>query len=260
MAPDRTTVVLCAAAPLLLVAGLIPTIVYWDPTLDGILTRVSYFSTLGAALGAVALLALGTGSVIRGGRNADILVAFASAPLILLAAFTQLRTEATYAAVWVEQKDLWTQMVELIPALAPNSSVFFVMPGYEDRFGFTNYSRTPILDSLDASMALRVVYGDEQLAGDVLYPGVNVSTAPVLAPAGVMHWWHKDVTPYDQAVFVIYAGAPRRLQIVRDLSVVADVDFAPSTYQPLQRILPSPVGVPPLRSVIYAGPGPQSRD
>jgi hypothetical protein len=71
----------------------------------------------------------------------------------------------------------------------------------------------------------------------------------VFAPEGIVHWWRKDVTPYSQAVIVVYDGQPRRLRVVLDLPLTLDLDFAPSAYQPADNIRPQPLSKG-LRSLI----------
>jgi hypothetical protein len=161
------------------------------------------------------------------------------------------QTNAYAAAAWQEQQDLWVQLHQAAPDLAPHSSVFFVLPAYTDRFGFVNYRRSPLLDSHDVTMALRVLYGDDTLSGDVLYPDVERTVAPVFAPQGIVHWWRKDVTPYEQAVVVAYHRQPRRLQVVLDLPLTLDLGFAPSTYQPADNIRPQQLSKG-LRSLIQS--------
>jgi hypothetical protein len=166
--PSWKTSILAAVGVLLMVIGYLPALVYWDATLDGVLTRINYFPAIGAAVAIVACLNLAAEAFTKQRQAREYLVMAAALPLISLGILTQVETGAHAAAAWQEQQDLWVQLQQAAPDLAPHSSVYVVMPQCTDRFGFVNYRRSPLLDSHDVTMALRVLYGDDTLSGDVL--------------------------------------------------------------------------------------------
>ncbi|MEJ5308890.1 MAG: hypothetical protein WHX52_03885 [Anaerolineae bacterium] len=222
------------------VAGYIPIGLLYEPNLDSLASRVNLFALTGASLLVVALLYGAALLVARTRQQVLRLVLAGALPLMSIGIATQVLVQYDIRVAWIEQKHIWSQLFTLIPNLADDTTVCFVLNGNQDRVGFVNWKRLPLSSNWELTGALQVLYGNDTLRGEVLFSDVDVHDEARLTEEGVIDFWTGFVTPYDRVVFVFYEEESRRLRVLDDLSFVFAGLPTPSTYDPHARILDSP--------------------
>lgn len=104
--------------------------------------------------------------------------------------------------------------------------------------GYVNMLWLPLSSSWEATAALNVLYDlFTTLHGDVVLPDANNLGQPELTPDGVRDFVTGRVVPYSAAVFVTYAGTPRDLRVVEDVSRELDLMWPTPEYAPVVRIV-----------------------
>jgi hypothetical protein len=219
------------------IAGFFPVIVLFMPNLSSMLSRVNFMAIPGATLIIVAGLNAGALILSSNSRRIEILVGLASIPLVILGMMTQIWVQKETQTAWVEQKKIWSDLIALAPNLTEDTTIYFVLPGYQDRVGFANWRRIPLQGDWDTDAALHVLYNNQTLQGDVIYPDIQTPVEPALSEKGVLHYWEGRLTPYDRTVFVIYDGYPKRLRIIEDPVKELNMTWSIPLYSPEKRIL-----------------------
>lgn len=222
-------------------AGYFPILILYEPNLDSVHSRVNIWAIPGAALCIVALLALAAQRLARGHtRRFQGYIVTGVAVLIGIGMATQLTVRAEAATAWGEQIHVWQDLFEVAPQLTDGTTVYFVLPGYNDRVGYVNTRRLPLSSSWEVTAALNVLYDRTTLHGDVVLPDANNLGEPELTPAGIRDFVTGRLIPYSAAVFVMYAGTPRHLRVVEDVSHELDLMWPTPDYAPEQHIVLSP--------------------
>ena len=148
---------------------------------------------------------------------------------------------------------MWQELFEVAPQLTNGTAVYFVLPGYNDRVGYVNTRRLPLSSSWEATAALNVLYDQTTLHGDVVLPDANNLGEPELTPDGVRDFVTGRVVPYSAAVFVTYAGTPRHLRVVEDVSRELGLMWPTPDYAPEQHIVRLPPPPIELRRLVASG-------
>ena len=155
----------------LTIAGYIPVVAVYLPSLSDVDSRVNQFAAIGASIAIVGCLYLLSGLVFGRYEKMRLLCTWVSLMLFLVIGFGAQRSALReQRSAWNEQLQIWNQLSTLAPGVEENTSFLFVLHGFEDRNGFLNMSRRPLAASWDASSAVRILYDDQSLAAGVLYP------------------------------------------------------------------------------------------
>jgi hypothetical protein len=163
---------------------------------------------------------------------------------------TQAWVQSSTRTAWTEQRHIWADLLELAPNLTDDTTVYFVLPGYTDRVGFANWRRIPLQGDWDTTSALKVLYNQASLRGDVIYPDIETPVEPTLTEKGIVHYWEGKVTPYDRALFVAYDGNPKRLRVLENLQTELALGWTTPTYTPFRHIVASPLPQVELRKLV----------
>lgn len=232
-----------------LVSGFIPIILLYVPNLTGVVSRVNLFAIPGASLLAVAILSISASLVSNCQHCQKGLLYVAMIPLFLIGWTTQIQIQKDISSAWQEQKHILMNVIDKVPNFVDDTAVYFVLPGYEDRVGFANWKRTPLAPAnWEVTAALQVLYNNQDLSGDILYPDLDVFSAPKLTQAGVKDFWTDEITPYERAVFFLYSGSPRRLKLMTEPEDYFSLPLELENYDPLKRIVgDEPVSAPSRR-------------
>lgn len=232
----RALVVLFGLGIVLIVAGYIPISFLYEPNLDGLVSRVNLFALPGASLALVSVLYGSALIMARHQRQVRLLLLAGSVPLIALGFLTQVWVQHDIRGAWVEQKQIWAEMFDLVPNLTDDTMVCFVLQGYQDRVGFANWRRTPLSANWEVAAALQVLYGNDSLWGEVLFPDLETHGEAILVEDGVINPWTGKKIPYDRALFVLYNGDTGHLSVVDDVQSELSVTWPTPTYAPYERI------------------------
>ncbi len=237
----RRPVLAFFAGVALAAAGYLPMITIYRPNLGGIDTRVNLFATLGASVAIAALLWAGGLAFARTRPAANRLVIASALPLVLWGMGVQAWVQHDISQAWNEQKAIWSELFQICPKLQDNTRVYFVLPGYQDRGWLVNWQRLPLSVVWEASSALRVLYGNNSLGGDVVFPDLGLTSgAPEFTTQGIVDYFSKQTTPFSEAFFVSYDGMPRRLRVLEDPDLALQLGWDPQGYAPETRCLPGP--------------------
>nr|MBP7688094.1 hypothetical protein [Thermoflexales bacterium] len=142
----------------LIVAGYFPTILLYEPNLDGVYSRVNFYTLPGAALCLLVIVGALSRRLARGDVRrwrAGFITAIAA--LIALGMLVQMWVRHNAAEAWQEQRSLWAQLFEVAPRLQPDTLVCFVLTDYGEQTGFADWWRTPLSAGWEASAALRLL-------------------------------------------------------------------------------------------------------
>jgi len=212
----------------LLGAGYLPVIAVFQPSLADIDSRLNLFASLGSAVFLCSALMIAAKFVsyrvsipskkraaqplTRRGTTAGQLLVIAVVPFLLLGTLTHASVQYRNRMAWEEQTTLWRTILDRVPNFRDDSLVLFVLPGLQDRAGYHNWWRTPLYANWDASAALRMLYDNDRLAGDVVFPDLVRFNEPRLVTAGVVNWQTREVVPYTRTVAFTFDTKTRRLQ------------------------------------------------
>lgn len=239
------------------VAGYFPTILLYEPNLDGVYSRVNFYALPGAALCLLAAVSMLIGRLAHGDlrrwRAGFMTVVVA---LIGLGMLVQIWVRHNAVLAWQEQRGLWAQLFDLAPRFEPETMVVFVLPDSHEQIGFANWWRTPLSAGWEASAALRVLYADPTLQGAVIMPEVVGYGEPNLVPTGVKDPWTGNIVSYDRVVFLTYDRSRQQLTVLQDAAPALNVDWPLTGYEADRRIaLDAPPAVP-LRRLVQDSSGP----
>jgi hypothetical protein len=223
-----------------IVAGYFPTISLYEPNLNGVFTRVNFYALPGAALCLVTGLSLMIRLVAKGQTQrwrSGFITALVA--LIGLGMVIQVWVRQNAEAAWQEQRGIWAQLFELAPQFQPDTVVCFVLPDYQDQLQFSTWWRTPLSADWEVSAALRLLYNNPALRGEIVLPKVTGYGEATLLPAGVRNPWTGKVSPYASTVFLTYDKSRRQLTLMTDVAHTLGLDWPVVNYDPDRHILQS---------------------
>jgi hypothetical protein len=110
--------------------------------------------------------------------------------------------------------------------------VYFIFPKDEVKKASLNRNerRTPLRGAGDVGAALNILYGRHTLKGDVTFP-------ELLLEEGVKNQFSGQVTPYDNTIFMVYEGHPKKLRMIENLQAEGFTGFDVPTYEPHEHII-----------------------
>ncbi|MGE5223800.1 MAG: hypothetical protein ACM3PY_15285 [Omnitrophica WOR_2 bacterium] len=218
----------------LLVAGYLPVITIYQPSLYEVSTRVNFYAIPGAALMAAALLNLGAVLLANYAEQLRAMVLAGAVPLLLVGMTTQMMVQNASRQVWDGQKELWTQLFEIVPNAPDRTIVIFVLPGYK-HLGFAQ--TPPFVASWEVNWGLQVLYNNPYLFGGYDYPDINVGGEVKMLPEGVLIESLETPIPYSKIIFVQYDPGIRRLKLMTRIEETLNLPFSVQGYNPIQNLL-----------------------
>ncbi len=138
----------------------------------------------------------------------------------------------------------------MAPNFKDNTMVLFILPGYQDRVGYQNWKRTPLSSSWEVSSAVRLLYNNPTLSGDVLFPDITGYNEPSLTHQGIITQWTNNFTPYTQVAAFIYDNNSGVLHQLEELPAY----LVPGEENPVKlvtrRVLDEKILNAPLRKLV----------
>jgi hypothetical protein len=203
----------------LIPAGYIPITFIVIPNLSGLASRVNIFASLGSAIFLTSIIMIGSLFFSKNKNRLNYLFLASMTPFIILGALTQISVQYATNIAWNEQKMIWKDLVKIVPDFKDNTLVLFILPGYNERIGFTNWQRTPLSSPWGASSALELLYNNPTLTAEVTLPDLTGDNEPILTPQGVMDKFTGILTPYSRTVSFIYNRSEGRLSQINELPI-----------------------------------------
>lgn len=248
----RELLFLAAVGLVFFIAGYIPIIAVYAPTLDLFQSRVNLFSIPGASIFLVSITALVSLIGVTSWRSLNWVVPVALLPLLVIGIRVQNQVQREAVTAWKEQVHIWQDLFVLAPNLADETQVIFVFPGYTHlRFA----QRPPLQEIWMAHFGVEVLYNNPTLTGSIIFLDLNMGNEPELAPDGILNTWAADPS-YSKAVFVFYDPSTKEMRLIEDLRAEFNLSFSPAGYAPRSNILKSiPPGTGRYRYLLDAPPG-----
>lgn len=193
---DQTVLTRIAAIGILTsVAGQVPMITAFSPSLSSVASRINILPSIGAAIVLSSALYLFACWLGRSSRQRNIIYAISCTPLLLLGIATQFRAQNCEELAWGTQKSLWQQMVVVAPDLAEGTNVVLLLTTSADECigGAAPISGGPY----GLTGALRLVYGHQDIRGWFAYVESG-SQRLVFEPP----WW--KLIPEERRVVFLY--------------------------------------------------------
>jgi hypothetical protein len=191
-------------------AGYIPVVTMYYPMLFGVDSRMHLLAQLGAAV-LLASLALAAGILVseREGGSGRTLAAGAVAgallaPLLLLGLLVQMQIKRDHVATWHAQQAIWHDLLSQAPALADGTDLLLVVRGDAAGLAEEGWQRSPVAVWWEVSAAVRLLYGNRTLRGDLVFADVAVPNEPQLALAGIANADRDAPVPYARVVAFVY--------------------------------------------------------
>lgn len=235
---------------ILIGAGYLPFIPIFLPSLATIVTRFNIFATLGGAIFIASVLMIASLLLAKTWQQSQYLFVASAVPFVILGIVTQASVQYHNRIAWHEQKLIWERLFTLAPNFKNDTLVLFVLPGYQERSGYANWRRTPLTAPWEATGAMRALYGNTTLRGDVYFPDLQEPTEPSLTLNGLLTLDIPDVIPYAQTVAFIYDNSTGDFHELRQLPA----EWVEGATAPIQLcsdcILPEKVKDTPLRILV----------
>ena len=113
------------------IAGYIPIIALYSPSLYGNASRVNSFAIAGASLMLVSVVAIIATLLARSISQIRFLSTAILLPFIIAGVFVQLQVNKERQIAWETQKTIWNGVFRTIPNIKDEKSIVIVIPGYE---------------------------------------------------------------------------------------------------------------------------------
>lgn len=237
----RKALVLLLAGGALTVAGFLPIVSIYLPSLSGVGTRFSLFALPGASLAVAALLWMIGILLGRSERRAEMIMLSSALPLLLIGIWTQVWVRHDAAKNWETQKLIWSGLASAAPNFTDGTAVYFILPRYSEQPTMHNWHRTPMDAPWEVTSALRVLYDNSSLRGDRMFLDNKPRyRSPQLVDDGIVEYWTQEKIPYESAVFVAYDDQSHAVRVVDDLQTELSLPWSPSGYAPRARITTPP--------------------
>ncbi|MEZ4683730.1 MAG: hypothetical protein R2932_56925 [Caldilineaceae bacterium] len=133
-------------------------------------------------------------------------------PFIIIGLVTQATVQYHNRVAWVEQQQIWQELFTLAPDFQDDTMVLLILPGYQDRVGFQSWRRTPLTASWELSSALRLLYNNFTLNGDVYFLDTDLLIEPKLTVEGIYSGDTESATAYRQTVALLFDPQEMTLQ------------------------------------------------
>lgn len=226
----RPYVILCLLGLGLIGVGYIPVLVLYLPNLSGLTSRVNLFASFGGAIFLASILMIGSILFAQNQRQIRYLFIIAVVPFMVLGIVTQAMVQYDNGNAWHEQQNIWRQLFSIAPNFEDNTEVLFILPGYQDRTGYQNWKHTPLSSWWEVSSAVRLLYNNPTLSGDVIFPDIVGDNEPSLTPQGIITQGSSDVVPYAHLTAFIYDN---KTGILRQLDSLPP-DLVPGEENPVK--------------------------
>ena len=222
---------IAAIAGLILVgAGYVPIMTVFLPNLSGIGSRFNIFATIGGSVFIAAVLIIASLIFTSNAKQTKTLFLASSVPFIVLGILTQASVQYHNRVAWREQQTIWKELFNIAPDFKDDTMVLFILPGFENRTGFSNWRRTPLSASWESSSGVRLLYNNATLLADVYFPDIEEPIEPSITIEGV---YSKDTavqTPFSRVVVFMYDNRSGTLKQLKQLPS----EFVEDTEEPIE--------------------------
>ena len=216
------------------IAGYIPIILLYSPSLNGNASRVNSYAVLGASLMMVSIASILATLLANSTLTKRLWIIGIILPFILIGIFTQLQINKENKITWETQKKIWNGVFETIPNINDQKRLVIIIPGYQQLRPFESY---PFLSGWEIEAGTQVLYNNPDISGNFYYKDI-VPVNLLFTKNGFRPIQTDRVIPYKKLIFVYYDPQANTAEVVEDLEKKLDLPFSVSNYNPSENIAP----------------------
>lgn len=217
------------------VAGYVPIILLYEPSLEGFASRVNSFPILGASILTVSLAGLCAALLSKSPRQQALLTTTLIAPLVIAGVFVQLTVNQERFLAWQTQKSIWNETFRVVPDIKDGRRLVLIIPGYQ---ALRPLQFLPFLTGWEVEAAARVLYNNSSLGAHYYYEDIQDESLHFLEngfrPVGT----NRSI-PYRQLVFLRYNAYSDSMELISDLDQYLSQEHLAGRYEPLSHLMPA---------------------
>lgn len=219
---------------LLWIAGYVPVISVYNPVLDGVTSRVNFFSIVGASLLLGSVITIFAVLIAKSLSHAQIMTAAALIPLVIHGVGIELWAQNEYRSAWNIQKQIWNGVFKTLPGIKDGTTVFIVMPGYRGKPRL--FERKPLVAEWEVQSGMVVLYNNVRIYGRYYYRDIPYPQSELLS-TGIKQFYSTQIIPYEKTIFVYFDPDSKEIQLVERIEDVIRLPFSVKNYRPQDNIL-----------------------
>ncbi|MDD1628784.1 MAG: hypothetical protein LUQ26_15165 [Methylococcaceae bacterium] len=216
------------------IAGYIPIILLYSPSLNGNASRVNSYSILGAALMLVSIASILATLLTNSTLMKRFMVISIILPFIFAGIFAQLQVNKENKISWETQKKIWNGVFETIPNIKDQKRIVIIIPGYQQLRPFETY---PFLSGWEIEAGTQVLYNNPNISGNFYYKDI-VPTNLLFTKNGFRPIQTDRIIPYKKLIFVNYDPQSSTVEVVENLERELQLPFSVTNYNPYENIAP----------------------
>ena len=217
------------------IAGYIPIIALYSPSLHGNASRVNSFAIAGASLMLVSAVAIIATLIARSIPQIRLLSATILLPFIITGVFVQLQVNKERQIAWETQKIIWNGVFGALPDIKDEKSVVIIIPGYEH---LRPFQPLPFISSWEIDASAQVLYNNSNIGGHYYYEDLQ-ETELQFTKNGFKPLPTDRVISYKRLIFVYYDPQTQTVELVENLVEKIPLPFSVNNYYPHENISPA---------------------
>ncbi len=216
------------------IAGYIPVIALYRPSISGIASRVNSFAIPGAAMMLVSVVSICGTLIANSERLRRFLVSTILLPFILAGIFVQLQVNRENQIAWDTQKRIWNGVFEVIPNIQDQKRIVIIIPGYQQLRPFESF---PFLSGWEIEAGAQVLYNNPNIGGNYYYKDIQ-PVELLYTKNGFRPIPTDKIIPYKKLIFLYYNPQDKTVKLVENLEETLSLPFAINNYNPRENIVP----------------------
>lgn len=215
------------------IAGFIPIILLYSPSLNGNASRVNSYAVMGASLMLVSIASAVATLLANSILTKRFLVICIILPFIFAGIFAQLQVNKENKISWETQKKIWNGVFEIIPNIKDQKRVVIIIPGYQQLLPFESY---PFLSGWEVEACTQVLYNNPNIGGNFYYKDI-LPAELLFTKNGFRPIQTDKIIPYKKLIFVYYDSQSNRVELIEDLERELQLPFSVNNYNPGENII-----------------------
>jgi len=216
-------------------AGYVPIIALYTPSLSGHASRVNLFAIPGAALMLVSMIAIFSTLATNSTFAMRSLTTLSLLPFIVASIFVQLQVNQENQVAWETQKEIWNGVFEAIPNIADEKQIVIIVPGYNQLRPFESL---PFLSGWEVESSAQILYNNPSIQGSYYYKDIQ-PTELLFTQNGFKPIPTDKIISYKKLIFVYYDPQNRTVKLVEDLVETLALPYETKNYSPHENVVPA---------------------
>lgn len=217
------------------IAGYIPVIGLYSPSLRGVASRVNLYAVFGASLVIVSGVAILATLVSRTTFQTRFLTTAVILPFLIAGIFVQLQLNKENQIAWETQKNIWNGIFETIPGIRDEKKIVVIIPGFERLRPFASY---PFISGWEIDAGTKVLYNNPDIGGYYYYKDTQSPEIHFLKN-GFRPIPTNKIVSYKKLIFLYYDPQFKTVELVDNLTEVMSLPFEVNNYNPYENITPA---------------------